>query len=69
MVGRSSEVSLSRFNDIKMENVKDKNGCYNTTIQVDSTRRSSDLSTGYLKDHRLFETDAEPWNQFWNPQS
>ena len=33
MVERSSEVSLSRFNDTKMENFKDKNGCYNAAIQ------------------------------------
>ena len=34
MVGSSSEVSLSIFNDIKMESVKDKSGCYNVVIQV-----------------------------------
>ena len=34
VVGRSSEVSISRFSDIKMENIKDNNGCYNVAIQV-----------------------------------
>ena len=33
MVGRSGEVSLSRFSDIKMENVKDNNGCYDVAMQ------------------------------------
>ena len=33
MVGRSSEVSLSRFSDINMENVKDDNGCYDVAMQ------------------------------------
>ena len=34
MIGRSSEVSLSRFSDIKTENVKDNNGCYDVAMQV-----------------------------------
>ena len=33
MVGRSSEVYLSRFNDINMEKFKDNNGCYNVAIK------------------------------------
>ena len=33
MVGRSSEVPLSRFSDIKMENVKYNNGCYDVAMQ------------------------------------
>ena len=33
MVSRSSEVSLSRFNDIKMKNFKDNKGCWNVAIQ------------------------------------
>ena len=33
MVGRSSELSLSRFSDIKMENVKDNNGHYYLEMQ------------------------------------
>ena len=33
MVVRSSDVSLSRFSDIKMENVKDNNGCYDVAMQ------------------------------------
>ena len=33
MVGRSSEASLSRLNDIKMKNVKDNNGTYNVAMQ------------------------------------
>ena len=33
MVGRSSEVSLSRFSDIKTENIKDNNGCYDVKMQ------------------------------------
>ena len=32
MVDRSSGVSLSRFNDIKVEFVKDNSGCYNVAI-------------------------------------
>ena len=34
MVGRSSEVSLSRFGDIKMDNVNDNNGYYDVAMQV-----------------------------------
>ena len=33
MVSRSSEVSLSKFSDIKMENVTDKNGSYDGAMQ------------------------------------
>ena len=33
MVGRSSEVSLSKFSDIKMENVNDNNGSYDVAMQ------------------------------------
>ena len=33
MVGRSSEVSLSRFSDIKMENVIHNNGCYDVAMK------------------------------------
>ena len=33
MFGRSSEVSLSKSNDINMENMKDNSGCYNLDIQ------------------------------------
>ena len=33
MVDRSSEVSLSRFSDINMENVKDNNGFYDVEMQ------------------------------------
>ena len=39
MVHRSSEVSLSGFSDIKMENFKDNNGCYDVAIQgIDRTK-------------------------------
>ena len=34
MVGSSSEVSLSRFSDIKMENVKDNKGCYDVEVKL-----------------------------------
>ena len=34
MVGRSSEVSLSKFSDIKMKNVNDNNGSYDIALQV-----------------------------------
>ena len=37
MVGRSSEVSLSRFGDIKMENVNDNNRSYGVAIQGNKT--------------------------------
>ena len=33
MVGRSSEVSLSRLSDINIENVKDNNRCYDVAMQ------------------------------------
>ena len=33
MVGRSSEVTLSIFNDINTENVKDNNGFFNVSMQ------------------------------------
>ena len=34
MVGRTSEVSLSKFSNIKMENVTDNNGSYDFAMQV-----------------------------------
>ena len=40
IVGRSSEVSLSKFSDIKMENVNDNNGSYDIAMQViDRTKK------------------------------
>ena len=33
VVGRSSEVSLSRFSDIKMEKVNNNNGTYDVALQ------------------------------------
>ena len=39
MVGRSSEVSLSRFGNIKMEKVNDNNGSYDVDMQgIDRTK-------------------------------
>ena len=39
MVGRSSEVSLSKFSDIKMQNVTDNNGSYDVARQgIDRTK-------------------------------
>ena len=41
MVGRSSEVSLSRFGNIKMENVKDNNGSYDVAMQgIERTKKN-----------------------------
>ena len=42
MVGRSIEVSLLRFNDINVENVKDNNRCYNVAVQgIDRDKTST----------------------------
>ena len=39
MVGRSSEVSLSKFSNIKMQNVTDNNGSYDVARQgIDRTK-------------------------------
>ena len=39
MVGRSSEVSLSKFSDIKMQNVTDNNRSYDVARQgIDRTK-------------------------------
>ena len=41
MFGRSSEVSISRFNDTNMETVKYNSGCYNVAVQVINKSRTS----------------------------
>ena len=54
MVGRSSEVSLSRFGDIKMENVKDNNGYYDVAMQGIDTTKTGTYQDIYIPPDRFF---------------
>ena len=49
MVGRSIEVSLSKFSDIKMENVTDNNGSYDVAMQVIERKK-----TGTYQEVRIY---------------
>ena len=64
MFGRSSEVSLSRFSDIKMETVKDNSGCYNAAIQVIKNPRPVPIRSyvSILRENLLSTAGTGPWH-------
>ena len=64
MVGRSSEVSLSRFGDIKMENVNDNNGSYDVAMQgIERSKQEPIRNYVYiLRKNVFFTTGTGPWH-------
>ena len=64
MVSRSSEVSLSRFSDINMENAKDNNGCYGVAMQgIERTKtRTYQEVCIYPERDFFFTTGTGPWH-------
>ena len=62
MVGRSSEVSLSRFNDIKMENVKYNRGFYNVEMQGIDRSKTSTYQEICIYPNREFI----PYDWYWS---